>query len=276
MRFHSPEPFDPDTLLRHQADANFCEMFSVLARAAAATSQHAAVRGLMSSTLIATGVPVPLFNPAFLAHGGGFAALMARAPGFFRRRRLPWALVVPEHVRRAPSGEALREAGLYVLQTMPVYTHPTRPGAGWPPHRDADLEIREGGIGSEVVADHRALLAASFGIPEEMSRVVLPDGLAADPTERLRLYVAYRNNEPVGSAALCTGRDVAGIYNVAAHPEHRRRGIATALMRRVLGDARAQGLKTCVLQSSSAGLPLYSRLGFRRLTTYTIYRGSYF
>jgi GNAT superfamily N-acetyltransferase len=178
---------------------------------------------------------------------------------------LPWALVQGDHAPVAPPGR-LRDAGLFVLQTLPVLTHQALPGDDWPAG-SAEVDIRAADT-PEAIAHHRALLALSFGIPDHMSRVVLPD---VPPTPLLRLYVAYKNGEPVGSAALCEAAGLAGIYNVASHPRHRRAGIATALMRRAVEDARGRGLGTCVLQSSSAGVPLYTRLGFQPLSTYTAY-----
>jgi ribosomal protein S18 acetylase RimI-like enzyme len=82
---------------------------------------------------------------------------------------------------------------------------------------------------------------------------------------------------PVGSAALCESgggggvAGMAGAYNVATDPARRRRGIASALMRRLLADARERGFAWCVLQSSSGGQPLYERLGFWRLGGYAVY-----
>lgn len=52
------------------------------------------------------------------------------------------------------------------------------------------------------------------------------------------------------------------IVNVFVEPEWRRRGIAEALMRAVIADARENGLANLVLHASDAGRPLYERLGF--------------
>jgi len=258
--------------LQWRADENFREMYRDLARGSA----HGVVVEREGACLVATGVPVALFNPAFPPASvcDETAKRLDRflnvTRTFFRRRGLPWALVVPEHEpgrRFGPPGWLL-DAGLYPLQTLPVLVHATLPGERWP-RPNPRLDIRVSRTPDEV-ADHRALLEAGFGIPETMSNVVLPTQPA---TPLLTLYVAYRSDTgvPVGSAALCEGGGVAGVYNVATHPMHRRMGVAATLMRRLLEDARARGLATCVLQSSMEGRPLYARLGFERLSTYSVY-----
>lgn len=61
--------------------------------------------------------------------------------------------------------------------------------------------------------------------------------------------------------------DDLGIHYVATEPEHRRRGLAARLLRAVLAEARADGLRTATLQSSPDGLRLYQGLGFRTVAT---------
>lgn len=52
------------------------------------------------------------------------------------------------------------------------------------------------------------------------------------------------------------------VVNVFVEPGWRRRGIAEALMREVVADARATGLANLVLHASDQGRALYARLGF--------------
>jgi GNAT superfamily N-acetyltransferase len=53
------------------------------------------------------------------------------------------------------------------------------------------------------------------------------------------------------------------IVNVYTSPEHRRQGIARALVQTALDWSRANGLKSVILHSSAEGRPLYDKLGFR-------------
>jgi GNAT superfamily N-acetyltransferase len=65
---------------------------------------------------------------------------------------------------------------------------------------------------------------------------------------------------------LRVGDDVSVQY-VATEQHHRRRGLASALLRTVLDAARTSGARTATLQASPDGLPVYERLGFRRTAT---------
>ena len=64
------------------------------------------------------------------------------------------------------------------------------------------------------------------------------------------------------AASLDLGSDTS-VQWVATDPEHRRQGLGTRVMRRLLHAARGRGRATASLQASPDGLPLYERLGFR-------------
>ncbi len=61
---------------------------------------------------------------------------------------------------------------------------------------------------------------------------------------------------------LTVGDDV-GVHFVATEAGHRRRGLASGLLRRVLAAARAEGRRTATLQATEGGRGVYERLGFR-------------
>jgi GNAT superfamily N-acetyltransferase len=65
---------------------------------------------------------------------------------------------------------------------------------------------------------------------------------------------------------LRVGDDVSLQY-VATEAAHRRRGLAGRLLLAVLAAAHADGARTATLQASPDGLPVYERLGFRRVAT---------
>lgn len=52
------------------------------------------------------------------------------------------------------------------------------------------------------------------------------------------------------------------VLNVYVEPDWRRRGVAEALMRRLLADLDARGIRRIVLHASDEGRRLYERLGF--------------
>jgi GNAT superfamily N-acetyltransferase len=80
----------------------------------------------------------------------------------------------------------------------------------------------------------------------------------------IRWQGAFLDGEPVG----CVGTIDAGdgdccVSGVATPPEHRGRGVASWLLWQVLREARENGSETASLRATSAGAPLYERLGFR-------------
>ncbi|MHB1630057.1 MAG: GNAT family N-acetyltransferase [Bacilli bacterium] len=102
---------------------------------------------------------------------------------------------------------------------------------------------------------------------------------APEPPEPLGEYRRYRQHWR-GLVAVLDGRvcGYAGVntpslpsqrhvltLDLAVHPEHQRRGIATALLRAVEEEARAQGkikIALRVLSSNPGAVSLYSRLGY--------------
>jgi len=60
----------------------------------------------------------------------------------------------------------------------------------------------------------------------------------------------------------CYGNSLAWIGMVLTHPDFRRQGLATSLIRHVLGRADELGIPTVKLDATEIGEPLYRSLGF--------------
>jgi ribosomal protein S18 acetylase RimI-like enzyme len=67
--------------------------------------------------------------------------------------------------------------------------------------------------------------------------------------------------ERLGNPNSLDGR-VGYVFNVATHPEMRRRGYSRACMEALLQWFREQGIRSVHLQASPDGQPLYTSLGF--------------
>lgn len=70
----------------------------------------------------------------------------------------------------------------------------------------------------------------------------------------------------VGYICLWEVADELHVTNIAVHPDHRRRGIARALLTRVLDDARRRPVRLVILEvrpSNTEALALYESFGFR-------------
>ena len=53
------------------------------------------------------------------------------------------------------------------------------------------------------------------------------------------------------------------IFSVVTHPDHRGRGCAAQLMRRVIADCRSAGRTGLILTCKDALRPFYAQFGFR-------------
>jgi ribosomal protein S18 acetylase RimI-like enzyme len=113
----------------------------------------------------------------------------------------------------------------------------------------------------------------------EAQRRILPEFDVVDPATIEQFLVWEREilapagkrwfsveieHEPAGFAALLTHAGTAYVDNVVTFREFRRRGVATALMRRIVREAHAAGCDALFLLADDPGpIRLYERLGFR-------------
>jgi ribosomal protein S18 acetylase RimI-like enzyme len=87
-----------------------------------------------------------------------------------------------------------------------------------------------------------------------------------------RGWVGYVNGEPVVSTACVVAAGVAGIYSVGTMPAWRRRGYAERLMRTVLHEISLEtGVEKTILQATTEGFRVYQRMGYRRVTQFSIF-----
>lgn len=79
------------------------------------------------------------------------------------------------------------------------------------------------------------------------------------------LLIAWVSNRAAAVLLVVDGGGLAGIYAVATHPDHRRRGLSTDLLNEARRRARRRGAGTLVLQAvaGSYAHQFYGRRGFR-------------
>ncbi len=99
----------------------------------------------------------------------------------------------------------------------------------------------------------------------------VPDGLfgaaaAAPQLPGARCFLASaEGGEPVAVVVSLPNGEDCGIYWVASEPAAQGGGFAKAAMTAALEAARSDGFVTSTLQASAAGVPLYTKLGYRDL-----------
>jgi GNAT superfamily N-acetyltransferase len=115
-----------------------------------------------------------------------------------------------------------------------------------------------------VVWEHTEDLASMASINE--AAYGLPAGefdAAMTAMSGAEVYLARHDGQPAACVGALSHSGDCGIYFVATVPAAQGRGLASALMRQALIEARDAGCSTSSLQATRAGCPIYQRLGYR-------------
>ena len=114
------------------------------------------------------------------------------------------------------------------------------------------------------------ITSIAFDVPWTVCREVY--GAERAWQSAFRGYIGYSNGVAISSTAIVVTADVAGVYSVGTLPGYRGRGYAEALIRQVLQQVRDEtGIERTALQSTRSGHRLYTRMGYRPVTNYTVY-----
>ena len=101
-----------------------------------------------------------------------------------------------------------------------------------------------------------------YGLPPEFESPMY-DLMQATLHGAMISYLATIDEQPVATAVVVLDAGVAGLYNIATLPAWRGRGIGTAITLHAALQARQQGYRVGILQSSELGYKVYQRLGFK-------------
>ncbi len=221
-----------------------------------------------------TGLPYPVFNGVLRARfaQGEVDRRIEDALACFRRSELPLTWCVGPSTRPLDLETRLRAHGLACTARMPgmsIDLYADRPAPRpWP------------GLAIERVRDLRALsgwlqpIAEGFDFTPDLASATysLYGGLGLAPERPLQHFLGRIDGEVVSSGTLYFRDGVAGLYCIATMPQHRRRGIGTAMTLALLNEAYVRGYRLAVLYATSMGIDLYRRIGFQThcgLTFYT-------
>lgn len=171
------------------------------------------------------------------------------------RGRFCICAMVPAGEPDGPIRTAYKALGYRLGATEPVMVHPLKKI----PRVPAPATITR--VLTSALADAVAKAANA--------RQILPEQLT--PGAPLRLYAATIDGQVVGwvRSIVCD----AGTWcsNMFVLPKFRRRGIATALLARLLRDDRAGGAPQAVLTASHTGAKLYLTLGYAPIGTLLLF-----
>jgi len=84
--------------------------------------------------------------------------------------------------------------------------------------------------------------------------------------DRIRHYLAFLDDQPVGAGTIICADDVASVWNVCTLDAYRRRGVATTLLHKMLSDATQNGCDLMMLYSTAQAYHLFNDFGFEIYT----------
>jgi ribosomal protein S18 acetylase RimI-like enzyme len=237
--------------------------------------EDAEVHELPGVSVIYCGLDYAAFNAGVLSKpiAGDSAALQERvhlAANHFARRKLRWSYwycddyVGKPFLRRAKS--LLEQHGMSELTEAP----------GMITDRLAEPSRQLPALEMKPVADPATrsafahVTSIAFEVPWTVCREVY--GTERAWSGSFRGYVGFANGMAVSTTAIVVTAGVAGVYSVGTLPAYRSRGYAEALMRQALDQVRNEtGIQRTALQSTRSGFNLYSKMGYRRATSYTVF-----
>ena len=256
----------------HPVEENLRESFRALAVGRASGD----VLELPGLSIASLGVTYQMFNAAFLnspvREKEELEARLDAARRHFQSRAIRWAFWLCEdwldwRVRRGVA-QTCQRFGLRLSSEMPgmaaarVFEKPevvSQP-----------IEIRRVDS-TAALNDFRAVGSLCFHVPQAWFSEVFNQAVLS-PDHGFRCYVGYDKGAPVATSASVESNGVLGIYNVATAPSYRGKGFGEAMTRHaVCAPPPALRGRPIVLQSTTQGLRIYERLGFRSVTRIIVY-----
>ncbi|GAB4337975.1 MAG: hypothetical protein Kow0099_11640 [Candidatus Abyssubacteria bacterium] len=221
---------------------------------------------------VSDAVPDPHFNRISVVHyelfdRDAFEACAGRmVPGTPHFIDVPHP--VPERIRRL-----LIQKGYHSTGESRASMMLTGDDIAPPPNRQVDISIADG----NTLDTFLELFLNGFATPEHLmplaTAVFRELVFQQCGPDNSRLYIGKYEGEPAATLYLFFEAHEGGINMVATREDLRGKGLATAMMRRAMADARALGIRLVSLEARWGGAPerLYRRLGFATICRHEVF-----
>ncbi len=210
-----------------------------------------------------TGLPQEIFNVVLCCSldPSSAEAQIDKVIGEFKARRIPLIWHVGRTTSPADLGDRLALRGYpkdYELVAMAAQVR----GIGQSAAPKAGVTVRR----CETVDDHQmwiSCLTSSWDSPEPVRRWMLANPYFSRPTKERIMYLGFVDGQPCGAVMLLERNGVAGLQCVGTIKQAQRKGVGETLVRAALADSAVDGFESVVVLSTTEGVPLYSKVGFK-------------
>lgn len=102
------------------------------------------------------------------------------------------------------------------------------------------------------------------GLPTYYGEALKESFSKLHPNKKIINYLASMNNKVVGIGSFIFSRGYGGIYNVATIPEYRKKGVGTAISKKIIDNSIKHNIKVLFLQTEKGSYveQFYNKLGF--------------
>jgi GNAT superfamily N-acetyltransferase len=173
-----------------------------------------------------------------------------------------WPPKLGEYLHNQGFGSSEMWTGMAMnLVDLPPHSPPNAPGVR--------IETVDDDEGLRLWATLSPESAAAHEEAEGSLNVFAPQNAGSETHSRF--YLAYVDGAPASRCMSFSRGGVVGLYWISTLPEHRGKGLGTAVGRRALEDARTLGSRVAVMPAPNRGLALCERLGFQAYCQFSVY-----
>ena len=260
----------PEPQTRAVAD-NLCRAMQFFGRA----RKSGEVQEQAGVCIVSCGLNYAAFNAAVLTEtvGADSRELMRRIQrpaSFYNPRNLRWTYWVCDDYLDKPlrreANNVFARCGLRPLTEAPgMYAEQLSVPARLLPVIDVRPVVDEA-----TRTAFAWITSTTFDIPHAICSAIYGGEQAW--TGDFKGYVGYLGGQAITTTAVIVAAGVIGFYSVATLADYRRFGYAEATMRKVYDQVKQEsGIEHTVLQATRSGYGLYERMGYRRITNFSVY-----
>jgi GNAT superfamily N-acetyltransferase len=222
--------------------------------------------GERGTKLLVTGVRLAFLNGVFSSarrpDAGAIIALLPARETF----GLPWSIQVRGDQPSPTIVSLATESGRNRQVSLPFMIRQFEKAPQYEVDSDS-LHVRRATI--EDCSTYQVTMAAGFEGPAELFSPFSSLSVLGAP--RMMAWLAEEKGIAVGTGFGVLIGNWVGIFNIATHPDYRRRGYGRAMIKTVLQDAYSAGARAAFLHGTPTGTLLYESMGFGRAENWTVF-----